>query len=204
MKKVLIAAAMLAMASVNVFAYSFFVGGALSASGGTLGGSAQDPDTGILREGISSFGISPYVGYLLNDKSDISIGITYSNSTYNEVIDANTQNALTYEQSETEIGVSVAYEYLIAAYGPLSVYISPAVSYSQISYKEGDSAGKIGLSITPNVQYALSDRIGLIAGLNFLSLDWSSTEGITEFSFGVDTNDIASSALFTIGFFVNF
>ncbi|MDR2192017.1 MAG: hypothetical protein LBO62_03975 [Endomicrobium sp.] len=196
MKKILVAAVMLAAVSANGFAYNFFAGGTFALFGGSEGHAIENEGGNVLTGG-SGFGISPYIGYLLNEKSDVSIAITYNNASYT-VNDA-------YEETATEIGVTLGYEYNIAAFGPLSVYIAPTLSYSQTSLKEGDfDESTIGISVAPNVQYALSDRIGLIATLNFLSLNWSSTEGNTSFIFGADTNNAASSADFTIGFFVNF
>jgi hypothetical protein len=185
MKKLLIAAAMLAAVSVNGFAYSWFVGG-------QAGLSSISPDGG---DGNTVFSVSPYVGYLINDKSDVSVGVSYTS--YGDVAAG---------ENESEIGFSAAYEYAIASVDKLTFYISPSVSYTSISVKDGDTASNISVSVAPNIQYALSERIGLIAVLNFISLNFTTGDQVggagkgSEFSFGADGNATITS----IGFYFNF
>jgi hypothetical protein len=181
MKKVLIAAAMLAAVSVNGFAYSFFVGG----SAGLV---SVSPETG---DSNTAFGVSPYVGYLINDKSDVSVGVSYTD--YGK---AGSSDGL-----ESSVGATLAYEYAIASAGKLTFYIAPSVTYTSYAPIVGDSYSGFSIAVAPNVQYALSERVGLIASLGFIGISYESIEDRgSEFIIGADGNNTITS----IGFYFNF
>ncbi|MDR1940936.1 MAG: porin family protein [Endomicrobium sp.] len=183
MKKLLIAAVMLAAVSVNGFAYSFFVGG-------ELGIESITPNKG---DSNTTFSVSPYVGYLLNDKSDISIGFSYSD---NGTVDPDAE-----DKDESSFGVTLAYEYAIASVDKLTFYISPTLTYTSTSVKDGDAYSSYEIAVAPNVQYALSERVGLIATLGFAGISYEAIEdGDSTFTFGANGNDTITS----IGFYFNF
>lgn len=170
MKKILIAAVMLTAGAANVFAYSFF-------AGGQFGLKYSSPKQG---DSTTVYTVSPYAGYLLNDKSDISVGFSFSD-----------------DGTDSDYSVFAAYEYAIAAVDKLTFYISPSLTYT-----DGDSytGSEITAAVTPNVQYALSERIGLIATLNFIGLSYTSGDGYSDFILGADAN----STITSIGFYFNF
>jgi hypothetical protein len=193
MKKIILtAAAVLALAAGNAAADpKWFAGGSLNF------GTAKHGDYKS-----SSFGISPNIGYIIDDKSDVSVSVGFSNSK----IDADeldsfgdpTGNIISEKYSDWS--VSAGYERLFLTVGSLYFYIWGGVEYSSAKIGDGDAQENFNISVAPNVQYGLTDNIILFADLNFLSLNFDTGDGYNDFSFGADSNGVINSGDISIGF----
>ena len=182
MKKFLVAAALLAAVSAQSFAYDFYAGGSLSYN------------TSV----ASSFNFSPEVGYYLNDKMDVGVDITYIKNNLNSTL-----------SEQTSWAAAPYLQCRIAKYGALGLYLKGSVYYSRDKFADGNDTENYGITVTPNVKYALTDRITLFLGLNFLNLSAGVSKdkfggNTSGFSFLGDANNVVNTGNAQIGFTYNF
>jgi opacity protein-like surface antigen len=189
MKKIILAAAaVLALVSTNVFAdYKWYASGNVGYNFDNTKDGAENSD----------FGLGASVGYIINDKSDVSIGLNFGSAAEKGINDSgNPQDIST---SATEI--SLGYEYLLGSKGDFSFYLWGGFAYTLINDEnkltdekwEGQS---YGISIVPNVQYAVTERIVFGVDLNFLSLDYYVTTGDDDYentAFGINASTTATA-----------
>jgi len=187
MKKVLAVAALLAALSVPSFAYDWYAGGSFS-----YGTAVR-----------TAFNFSPEVGYYVNDKLDVGVDFVYQKDNTN--IPNNNPNL----NEQTSWQIAPYAQLNIAKYGPLGLYLKGSLYYSREKFANGNDTENYGIIVAPNVKYALTDRITLFVGLNFLSLNAGVSKGknlrsTSSFTFGADANNVINTGDALIGFTYNF
>ncbi len=169
MKKLILAAAFVACAlGANA---QTWVGGSLGLDFYKLDG-ADDTQT--------TFSIKPEVGYTLNEKWDLAIGLGFSSvSNLNCVKDANA----------TEFGVNPYARYTFANFDKVGFFVDGGVDLGIFKPKNGDSQTSFFVGLRPGVKYAASDKITFVAHLG--SFGYKSVQD-TYTDFGLNlTNNIA-------------
>jgi hypothetical protein len=165
-KKIILAAAAAAALAGNSFAYNFYAG----LHAGYISRASTDEQYSLL---------SPTLGFILNDKSNVSIGFEYIS-----------------HNSVDSLKINAGYEYLILSAGKFGVYINPSAFY----HITGTDVSDFGIRVSPNVQYGLTDRIVLFAGLNFFSLNFTQHKnGDSDFDFGANSGNVFESGNITAG-----
>jgi len=191
----LVAALVVAGGNAAFADYKWFAGG----SAGVFNSSTDDSASG-LKEKVNSFNFSPTIGYIIDDKSDVSISIGYANADVKTPeYDPSTSGWYLEKYKATEFSIGAGYERLFLTVGNLYFYLWGGVTYSSVKEGDEDAYGKINISVEPNVQYGITDNIILFASLNFLSLNFDSWDGHSEFSFGADANDVLNTGAVQIG-----
>lgn len=205
MKKIIFAVLAVALLTGTSFADpKWFVGGSLDF------GSSKYVAAGEDVKG-SYFGIAPSLGYIIDDKSDVSVSIGYATGKQDiPVFDPLDDSLAAIATDETTtFSISAGYERLFLTVGSLYFYLWGGIEYSSTEYGESSQdSNNINISIAPNVQYGLTDNVILFINLNFLSLNFDagkdiSGENYTDFSFGADSNNVLTvghDSPLTIGF----
>ena len=211
MKKVL-ALAVVALLFAGSQAYAqWFVGGGVGFN--------------TVKDGETSFFVSPEAGYAYNEKVDFGLGFSYSSmSDGYEVVWISDYDH--YDISERSIFKIVPFaRYNFINFGKFKFLLKGEFAIVSISetvldevetgdydgfgvpitvYQEREVSGSgFEINVIPMVTYDLSEKIVIFAGLNFLSMNFSSLGGdydTTSFGFGADSNNAANTDYFQIGF----
>jgi hypothetical protein len=178
-----------------------------------------------VKDGETSFSVSPEVGYAYNEKVDFGLGFSYSSLSdgTESVWDNNLGDYYTVSES-SNFKIAPFARYNLASYGKFKILVRgefAIVSRSETFIAEDElydpieddyytvtterevSGSGFEINVTPMVTYDFSDKIVFFAGLNFLSMNFSSLGGdydTSSFSFGADSNNVAHSDYFQIGF----
>jgi opacity protein-like surface antigen len=185
MKKIALTSLLALFAVSGAHAADWFVGGSL--------GYNYDEDV------ATTWNISPEIGYHLDDKWDIGFQLNYSDSedeTINETL--------------TEYGVGVFARYNIVSFGDFKIL---AKGTAFVSKTDAEVSGadfdwtSYGIDVVPMVTYDISESFTLFAELNFLGAGFEKTTGDiegTSAGFNFDSNNVANTNDFQIGFTYNF
>ncbi len=190
MKKLLVFAMLFAFA--GVAQAQWFAGGALGyESVSTKNGDAKTDD-------VANFTIAPEVGYTLNDKWEIGLGVAYFSL-----------KDVTEPIEEQGWAVAPFAQYYAATLGKFSLSFKGSVFFASADDKLIDeTSDSYGVSIVPAINYNLSKTFTLFANLNFASLNYvyEKTGDLKEekFAFGTDSGNVMNTQDFQIGFRVNF
>lgn len=146
--------------------------------GGSLGLDFTKPEGG---KTITSFTISPEVGYTLSDKWDIAIAIN--------------ENLVACDgESANSISVEPYARYTFAKAGIASFFVDGGVAIGSVGYSNGEWLDESVMAYTigfrPGVKLAVSEKVGLVAKLGFLG--WQKVEDSYS-SFGLNVNNNALS-----------
>jgi long-subunit fatty acid transport protein len=209
---------LVATAFVNSFAYDWSIGGKVNYQNLT----SKNKNSSKVADVKSYASIAPEVAYLFNDKIDFGVGIAYVSGDSDELLPFG-DNSFLVSELET-VRTYIFGEYLVASFGKMGIYIRGDMFYENGILKENGDVGTdarsygYGVSVAPNLQYALSDRFTLSASLNFLraGIEYYSYKtktsggshdryGNTNIYFDCDTNNfITSLGDITLGFSFNF
>ncbi|MDR0863457.1 MAG: hypothetical protein LBO74_00815 [Candidatus Symbiothrix sp.] len=179
-----------------------YVGGSLG-----IGSTTNKPKSGE-KTTTSSFSFNPEVGYSLDEKSDIGIELLFGTKKEGKA-------------KTSAYGASPYFRYSIAEFGQFAILGKASLYVLGDKSKANSSADELkstafGLGVTPILAYNLSDRIVLLANLNFLGLNFNQTSRksgdydlgtSTNFGLGIDTDDIVNiggNEGITIGFAYKF
>ncbi len=177
-------------------------------AGGSLNfGTATDKDNdGNKQNTVTSFGLSPEIGYYLNDRFDIGLAFGIGTaSTKNHTADT--------KRTITTWSVAPYVRYSFIQFGKFEVIGRGSLSVEGAKAKdESDNEIKsttFGINITPVLAYNLTDHLTLQTGLNFASIGFNSTnvkDGGSEngFNFGFDSTDVTTLGDITVGFIYKF
>ena len=210
MKKVL-ALAVVALLFAGSQAYAqWFVGGGVGFN--------------TVKDGETSFSVSPEAGYAYNEKVDFGLGFSYSSLSdgTESFSDGNFGNYTLSESSSFKIAPFARYnfinfgkfkfllkgEFAIVSrsetlVGEEALYDQIEDDYYTVATEREVSGSGFEINVIPMVTYDLSEKIVIFAGLNFLSMNFSSLGGdydTTSFGFGADSNNVANTDYFQIGF----
>ncbi len=167
--------------------------------GGSLGlgfGSVKDDDGNKLHS-TTRFSLFPEVGFSFNEKLDLGISAGFGmNSRKPEGGDAVKTNSW-------EVAPYLRYSFV--EFGKLKVMGKASLYVNGSKTEQEEKTTSFGLGIVPVLGYSVSDNFILLANLNFLGLDLSNTkikDGNSTFNFGlnVNTNNVANTGNFAIGF----
>ena len=165
----------------------------------------------------SSFGISPQIGYWLND--NIAVGVVADvGRSIDKYVTTDHQERETVRQTW---GFSVFGRYKLWGTEKFSVLIETPARIGRVTQKEETDAittldysnSVISIRAYPLISYALTEKFSIITGCNFLSLGFYSYNGRYEGSYKTTTNRFvfdAQSSVFnslsniSIGFTYNF
>lgn len=123
--------------------------------GGSLGLDFMKPDGADKTQ--TTFTIKPEVGYSLNEKWDLALGIGFTSlSNVNGVED---------NGNCTEFGINPYARYTFASFGKVGFFADGGVDLGILTPKGGDSNTSFWIGIRPGVKYAASDKITFVAHL---------------------------------------
>lgn len=151
MKKLFVIAAM-AICSLGASA-QVWLGGSLGLNFTQANGDAKV--SGVNDETQTEFTIMPEVGYTLDEKWDVAIGLGFASvSNVGGVKDAG---------NETQFAVNPYARYTFANVEKLGFFVDLGVQFESISPKKGDSTSAFWGGVKPGVKYAATDKITLVA-----------------------------------------
>jgi outer membrane scaffolding protein for murein synthesis (MipA/OmpV family) len=159
------ALALLAGATVSASAYEFTVGGVVSYA------NEKYEEPGYSDSG-SSFAIAPEFAKIIDENTNVGIGLAYSQADYAALLGATVENF-------DSIGGYLFAERAILGTGAFKVFLRDDIGYNKLSAKLSGNdldANNFAISITPNVQYALSDALTLTVSSSVLSLSYDYTK----------------------------
>ena len=141
----------------------------------------------------SAFEISPEVGYYINEKFDIGLGLGFSKQ--------KTQNDYEY----TSWSVAPYARYSFYQLKNFEVIGKGSVAFSGT----GNSGTTIGVNISPILAYNLTEKIVLFTNLNCFSLNFTSyspNKGSSTSKFGIETstNNLINTRNLPIGLIYKF
>jgi opacity protein-like surface antigen len=211
MKKFFIVAALCA-ASFTVANAQLFIAGSFNIN--TTGGSYKsDGGDKIDSKSTSSFTLTPRVGYFLNDKFAVGLGIGYTSQKETTPFFLNDD-----ERKETTSMFVIApfARYYFAKVNRFSFFGEGVLSLGFGSYENkvgnvinvDNSVTAIGFDITPGISYALTDKLELETSINLFNLGYSyasvkdnkDNKTVTNgFNFGVGTDNIVTLGAITVG-----
>jgi len=173
------------------------------------GGSVEfDSQTDGNSHGRTEFSLSPEAGYSLNNKMDVGLELSLG-------MGSSTMNLNPLVEKESYFGWSLApyFRYAVLqagkfkVLGKASVFASGGSSTAVLLGGNGNTTANpvtLGFHIAPLLTYNLSKQFVLAAGLNFLDVGFSVTDGATRLYIGADSYDLASTGNFSIGFAYKF
>jgi hypothetical protein len=212
MKKVLFAVLALGLLAGNVFGYDFYVGG----SGLYHAGDYRDDGNSRNDYGYK---FNPTFGYNLDEFSDVYIAVGFGGGSGDGKYTMRHNDSIAVGEAYS---VKLGYEKIVVEFGKFNVYLAAEIEYETAHSGTLTAAGgtsnvtninSVSLSITPNVQYSISDRITLFAALNFLEIaagvnkyknDANSTQTDTYFGSRANADNAFNTNNFQVGFFYNF
>ena len=199
MKKFFISA-VLATAIVFSASAQFWVGGSV--------GFASERENNADGDRIwseSVFSISPEVGFSLNNRWDVGLGLGLINEGFRVGSDGDRESA-------SFFSVAPFVQYTFLEFGRIQLLCRASVGFGMLNDDDWRET-VFGINVTPFVHYVISDRFNLFAGLNFLSLnfarlsesfDGTSLGSASMFDFGADSNNLFNTGNFQIGFIFKF
>ena len=120
---------------------------------------------------LTSLTITPQVGYNLNEKWALGLGVSY---TYTKQ-----------ESSLNTITVAPYVRYTVAKAGICSFYIEGEFAFASLKPEEGDSSTGWSFGVKPGVRFVITKNIFSTASLGFLGYqDTSDFNGEKTFGFG--------------------
>ena len=153
MKKLFVMAALvLAAATVNAQAGKFYVG--------TCGISSGGADYTALMTGFSSqgdetaWGLAPEIGYNLSDNLTIGLGIGYTS----------------FGDDSDMFGVNPYVRWYGWKSGDFSVYLQGNIEYAKFNYIDGDD-NKFGINVAPGIAYSFTEKWGINATFGVLGYE---------------------------------
>lgn len=187
----------------------FAVSAANAATNYFVGGSAaiatdNDHDSGLI--------VAPEFGWKLNSNWDLGLGAHFGYDHKDRV----TINGTTGAAEGYYYGAGAFARYKVGQLGGIKLLLkgSAYVDFETYSPDQGDSetATSIDVDVTPMITYDISESFTLYANLNFLGVhagyDFKNDKlGINKnwgFAAGADTDDLANTSDFQIGFTYNF
>jgi hypothetical protein len=187
MKKIALTSLLALFAVSGAHAADWFVGGSLG--------------YGFEKDLVSSFNVAPEIGYHLNDKWDIGFQLNYAG------VDS---ESATSDDNIREYGAGVFARYNVVSFGDFKILAKGTAYVSKSTMEEAGAEfdwTSYGLDIVPMITYDISESFTLFAELNFLGAGFEKTTGDLERTtarFGFDSNDVANTSDFQIGFTYNF
>lgn len=185
MKKVFLTVIATALIAVSASA-QMFVGGSLNF--GTTSSSSKAGGTSVDGTSSYNFGLSPMIGYYLNDDmaigAEIGFGVQGTNDNQNPES----------KTSSTDFSIAPFFRYHMIELGDISVFGQAQVSLGFGSSKntnngvsiEGPSTTTFAIGVLPGVSYKLTDNVDLEATIGYLGFSNTSskpaTSGGTEYS----------------------
>ena len=199
MKK-LFALAIVALMAVSASA-QYYIGGGIG-----FGMDKTKPEGGESSTN-TSFTIAPELGYNLDANSSLGIRIGFTSSKEDGIPETKTNNFI----------IEPYYRYYFFGFGNFRVAAEAGLNFNT-GKTTWSTAGNpdierkvtgFGLNVTPVLTYGLTDKVTLLAGLNFMGLGFNQEKikdagTTTEFGLGVDTNNVANTGDISIGFVYNF
>jgi hypothetical protein len=182
---------------------------------GNLGGSyaeVKGKNEGILSSQGSSYSISiaPKVGYWLNDRMAIGLAASYGRST------SKSENV---QQGNSQYGFSTFGRYQLYRKEKFSLQAEGSLGYNKYRAQSNPSSGSsassnvVGINVYPLIVYDLTDRFGMIAtsdlmslGFNYQALKYTSSESTSkssDYRFGLSTDAMIFNSL-RVGFIYKF
>ncbi|MBQ0085428.1 MAG: outer membrane beta-barrel protein [Prevotella sp.] len=148
--------------------------------GGELGLGFKNP-TGDAKTELNDntqteFRIQPEIGYSLNEKWDIAIGLGFTSMT-------NEGNEK--DNNYTKFNVNPYARYTFFNTGKVGFFVDGGVDFGILSPKEGDSTNEFSVALRPGIKFAASEKITLVAHLGGLGYK-TVQDRYNEFGFNVD------------------
>jgi hypothetical protein len=194
MKKMILAA-LVAVASLSANA-QVWVGGQVGFSAGKTTVDGNKQGTG------ANFTFLPEIGYSINDKFDIAVGIgfTHFNGNGDAYLDFNGLDDYAYaglaDANRNSFILNPYVRYKFVKSGDFTFFVDGGFAYKFVHYSGIDDNG-IGweLGFKPGVAYNISDKVSLVAHVGKLGYDFSKVGDTktNEFSIGL-TNSILFGA----------
>ena len=165
--------------------------------GGTAGygnTNAENMEEEVPSSSTSSWNISPELGYNLNAKWDIGLGLSYESKQKN--VDEVTMKASPFAR------------YKLYENGKFSLLAKGTLfyAYTMVDNADDTTINQYGITIAPVVEYKLNDKWSVVATLNFAELSYTHKDvdakgdpKSDEFGFNVNNGSIAN-----IGFLYRF
>lgn len=146
--------------------------------GGSLGmgfRAFEDADT------ETTFSLKPEIGYTLNKKWDLAIGIGF----------ANYSNELGHKDANhSELYVAPYARYTFARTGKLGFFVDGGFDVGIYKPKHGDSTSVFWIGLRPGLKFAASDKITFVAHLGSLGFR-SVQDSYSEFGLNVDNTNLS-------------
>jgi hypothetical protein len=189
MKKMILAA-LVAVASLSANA-QVWVGGEVGFSAGKTTYDGDKQGTG------ANFSFLPEIGYTLNDKFDIAVGIgfTHFNGNGDEYLDFNAKDDYAYswvaDENKNAFILNPYVRYKFVKSGDFTFFVDGGFAYKYIhvsGIEDNGNAWEIGLK--PGIAYGISDKVSLVAHVGKLGYDFGKVgkNKTNEFSIGLANN----------------
>ena len=179
MKKILLAACF-ALASTAMQAQVWL--------GGSLGLNFQSAD----EVDMTTFTIAPEIGYKLNDKWDIAIGISEAYTNVNPDKGKST--------STNFFSVNPYARYTFASTGKVSFFLDGGfIVGTGDYYYDGDSYDdetSWGIGIRPGIKVDLTEHVALVARLGYFGYKHEGGPDVSSFGLCIDNNNISFGAYY--------
>ena len=166
MKKLFVMAALvLAAATVNAQAGKFYVG----TSGISMGGGEVGLMTGFVSQGDETiWGLAPELGYNVSDNLTIGLGLGYTS----------------FGDDLNMFGVNPYVRWYGWKSGDFSVYVQGNIEYASFS-NDGDDTNKLGINIAPGIAYSFTEKWGINATFGYFGYEkYKDVDG----TFGLNLN----------------
>lgn len=153
---------------------------------------------------ISQFGLSPEIGYYLNDKTDVGLDFTFGMISDGDATD-------------TEWLIAPYIRYAFLRFGNFEISGKAALGFGQTpgtmtinGQAISGTITQVGFNITPVLVYGIDEHFSLFSGLNFASFGINyhkmSDVDLSTFGFGLtaDSFNVATLGNITVGFTYKF
>ncbi|MDR1195466.1 MAG: porin family protein [Endomicrobium sp.] len=176
-------------------------------AGGTVGITATKEDSGSVEDTTNGYVFGPQFGYDINDRWGVGLGLYIQhNKTEHE------SGGYTSEIKSDGWAVAPFARFNAVEYGKFNLYFIGGLAFGGVESKSGSYKSEsdlVLLEITPQLQYSLSDSFALIADLNFAKFKYQNISGdndndSSEFSLGVNSDEVLNTSSFSIGFLFRF
>lgn len=181
----------------------WYVGGSV---GFGISNDEADAD-GLETEKTIGFSLIPEIGYSVNEKLDAGISLGFSTAKTDNVGYADGVESKT---NSWEVAPYVRYS--VVEFGKFSILAKGSIFVNGGKTEVNNDENKFtafGLNVKPVLAFNLSEKFSLLADLNFAGLEFSRTDNkdrntVTNFGFGIDTNNVANTGDILIGFAYKF
>ncbi|MCQ2113441.1 MAG: PorT family protein [Bacteroidaceae bacterium] len=136
-----------------------WVGGALGLGFSNTTGDAK---TELNDNTQTTFTIQPEVGYSLNEKWDVAIGLGFTSTTNGGCLKDN---------NYTEFDIKPYARYTFLTTGKVGLFVDGGVDFGILSPKEGDSKTAFWAGFRPGIKFAASEKITLVAHVGGLGYE---------------------------------